>query len=40
MIKLAFFIGDSQEIDRRHVPLISEATRGSGGIAKLRLCEG
>ena len=32
MIRLAFHIRDSQEIDRRHVPRISEAIRGSGGI--------
>ena len=32
MIRLAFYIRDSQEIDRRHVPPISEAIRGSGGI--------
>ena len=32
MIRLAFYIRDSQEIDRRHVPLISEAIRSAGGI--------
>ena len=32
MIKLALYIRESQEIDRRHVPPISEAIRGSGGI--------
>ena len=34
MIRLAFYTGirDSQEIDRRHVPPVSEAIRGSGGI--------
>ena len=31
MIRLTFYIRDSQEIDRRHVPPISEAIRGSGG---------
>ena len=30
MVGLAFYIRDSQEIDRRHVPPISEAIRGSG----------
>ena len=30
--KVGFYIRDSQEIDRRHVPRISEAIRGSGGI--------
>ena len=32
MIRLALYIRDSQEINRRHVPPISEAIRGSGGI--------
>ena len=32
MIRLAFCIRDSQDIDRRHVPPISEAIRGSCGI--------
>ena len=32
MIRLAFYIWESYEIDRRHVPPISEAIRGSGGI--------
>ena len=32
MIRLALYIRDSQEIDRKHVPPISEAIRGSGGI--------
>ena len=33
MIRSAFYIRDSPEIDRRHAPLISEeAIRGSGGI--------
>ena len=32
MIRLAFYIRESQVIDRRHVPPISEAIRGSGGI--------
>ena len=32
MIRLEFYVRDSQEIDRRHVPQISEAIRGSGGI--------
>ena len=32
MIRLAFCIRESQEIDQRHVPPISEAIRGFGGI--------
>ena len=32
MTRLAFYIPDSQEIDRRHVLRISEAIRGSRGI--------
>ena len=32
MIRLAFSIRESSELDRRHVPPISEAIRGSGGI--------
>ena len=32
VIRWAFYIRDSQEIDRRHVAPISEAIRGSGGI--------
>ena len=32
MIRLAFYIRDSEEIDRGHVPRISGAIRGSGGI--------
>ena len=32
MIRFAFYIRNSREIDRRHVPGISEAIRGSGGI--------
>ena len=31
MIRLAFIIRDSQEIDRRHVPPFSEVVQGSGG---------
>ena len=34
MIRLAFYIRDSQGIDRRHVPRVSEAIRGSSGIEK------
>ena len=32
MIRVAVYIRGSQEIDRRHVPPISEAIRGSGGM--------
>ena len=32
MIRLAFYIRDSQEIDWRNEPPIPEAIRGSGGI--------
>ena len=32
MIRLAFYIREIQEIDRRHGPRILEAIRGSGGI--------
>ena len=34
MMRLAFYIRESWEIDRRHVPPISKAVRGSGGIEK------
>ena len=34
MIRLAFYSRESQEIDRRHEPPVSEAIRGSGGIAQ------
>ena len=34
MIRLAFYIRDSREIDRGHVSRISEAILGSGGIEK------
>ena len=32
MMRLAFYVRERKEIDRRHVPPISEAIRGSGGI--------
>ena len=31
MVRLAFYIRENQEIDRRYVPPIPEAIRGSGG---------
>ena len=40
MIMLSFCIRDSQEIDRRHVLLISEAIRGSDEIEYIYYYEG
>ena len=34
MIRLAFYIRESHKVDRRHVPRVSEAILGSGGVEK------
>ena len=40
MKRLAFYIRDSQEIDRRHEPPIPEAIRGSRRLRKLSTLRG